>query len=76
MSYRQQKHWMRARKWRIIGFTLPYILLASIPFIGPLFLGIAEAATAHIYFHLLSKDTDSLTDKKKPSPGVEFKKAT
>jgi len=76
MSYRQQKHWMRARKWRIIGFTLPYVFLASIPFIGPLFLGIAEAATAHIYFHLLSKDTDSLTDKKRPSPGIEFKKAT
>jgi len=78
MSYRQQKHWMRARKWRIIGFTLPYIFLASIPFIGPLFLGVAEAATAHIYFHLLSKDTDSLTDKKRSSliPGIEFKKAT
>jgi len=78
MSYRQQKHWMRARKWRVIGFTLPYMLLVSIPFIGPLFLGVAQAATAHIYFHLLSKDTDSLADKKKPesSPHIEFKKAT
>jgi len=78
MSYRQQKHWMRARKWRIIGFTLPYMLLVSIPFIGPLFLGIAQAATAHIYFHLLSKDTDSLGDKKKSnaSPLIEFKKPT
>jgi hypothetical protein len=76
MSYRQQKHWMRARKWRIIGFTLPYMLLSSIPFIGPLTLGIAQAATAHIYFHLLSKDTDSTTDKNKPSPSpVEFKRA-
>jgi len=77
MSYRQQKHWMRARKWRIIGFTLPYMLLSSIPIVGPLFLGIAQAATAHIYYHLLSKDTDTVTDKKKStaSPLIEFKKA-
>jgi len=76
MSYRQQKHWMRARKWRIIGFTLPYMFLASIPLIGPLFLGIAQAATADIYYHLLSKDTDSGEKKRTPSsPLVEFKKA-
>jgi len=77
MSYRQQKHWMRARKWRIIGFTLPYMMLSSIPIVGPLFLGVAQASTAHIYFHLLSKDTDTLTDKKKStaSPLIEFKKA-
>jgi len=75
MSYRQQKHWMRARKWRIIGFTLPYMILASIPFVGPLFLGLAQAATAHIYFHLLSKDTE--TNKKQTlSPLIEFKKPT
>jgi len=76
MSYRQQKHWMRARKWRIIGFTLPFMFLASIPFIGPLFLGIAQASTAHIYYHLLSKDTDASADKKKSqsSPLIEFKK--
>jgi hypothetical protein len=75
MSYRQQKHWMRARKWRIIGFTLPYMVLVSIPFVGPFFLGLAQAATAHIYFHLLSKDTDTLGDKKRTnsSPLVEFK---
>lgn len=77
MSYRQQKHWMRARKWRIIGFTLPYILLASIPFVGPFFLGIAQGATSHIYYHLLSKDTDSLDKKKSSSsPLIEFKRPT
>jgi hypothetical protein len=78
MSYRQQKHWMRARKWRIIGFTLPYMLMCSIPMIGPLFLGLAQGATAHIYFHLLSKDSDTSVDKKKSnaSPLIEFKKAT
>jgi len=80
MSYRQQKHWMRARKWRIIGFTLPYMLLSSIPLIGPLFFGMAQAATAHIYFHLLSKDTENATagDSKKKSdssPVIEFKRA-
>jgi len=74
MSYRQQKHWMRARKWRIIGFTLPYMLLASIPFVGPLFLGLAQAATAHIYFHLLSKENEP--QKPIASPLVEFKKPT
>jgi hypothetical protein len=77
MSYRQQKHWMRARKWRIIGFTLPFMLLASIPIVGPFFLGLAQAATAHIYFHLLSKDTDSSNDKNKPNASpVEFKRPT
>jgi hypothetical protein len=75
MSYRQQKHWMRARKWRIIGFTLPYMFLSSIPFIGPFFLGLAQAATAHIYFHLLSKDAET-TQKPGSSPLVEFKKPT
>jgi len=75
MSYRQQKHWMRARKWRIIGFTLPYMILASIPFVGPLFLGLAQAATAHIYYHLLSKDTET-AKKQTLSPLVEFKKPT
>lgn len=75
MSYRQQKHWMRARKWRIIGFTIPYILLASIPIVGPFTLGLAQAATAHIYFHLLSKDSEVI-QKVDESPQVEFKKAT
>jgi len=76
MSYRQQKHWMRARKWRIIGFTLPYVLLSSVPLVGPLTLGIAQSATAHIYYHLLSKDAE--TEKKQPiaSPLVEFKRPT
>jgi len=75
MSYRQQKHWMRARKWRILGFTLPYMLLASIPILGPIFLGLAQAATAHVYYHLLSKDTES-AQKQTASPLVEFKKPT
>jgi len=75
MSYRQQKHWMRARKWRILGFTIPYMLLASLPFVGPLFLGLAQAATAHVYFHLLSKDTETPV-KPIASPLIEFKKPT
>jgi len=75
MSYRQQKHWMRARKWRILGFTLPYMLLASIPIVGPIFLGLAQAATAHVYYHLLSKDTESI-QKQTASPLIEFKKPT
>jgi len=75
MSYRQQKHWMRARKWRILGFTLPYMFLASIPFVGPIFLGLAQAATAHIYYHLLSKDTEAI-QKQTASPLIEFKKPT
>jgi uncharacterized protein involved in cysteine biosynthesis len=75
MSYRQQKHWMRARKWRIIGFTLPYVLLSSIPVLGPFLLGIAQTATSHIYFHLLSKDSDT-AQKPTSSPLVEFKKPT
>jgi hypothetical protein len=65
MSYRQQKHWMRARKWRIIGFTMPYCLLASIPVIGPLSIIIAQAAIAHLYFHLLSKEGEQAINEKK-----------
>jgi len=73
MSYRQQKHWMRARKWRIMGFTVPFVFLSSLPFIGPFFLGLAQAATAHIYFHLLSKEGETT---RKPEEPVEFKKPT
>jgi len=74
MSYRQQKHWMRARKWRVMGFTLPFTVLASLPIVGPMFLGLAQGAMAHLYFHLLSKENE--TDKKQDStPQVEFKRA-
>jgi len=75
MSYRQQKHWMRARKWRILGFTLPYMILASIPIVGPIFLGLAQASTAHVYYHLLSKDTENV-QKQTASPLIEFKRPT
>jgi hypothetical protein len=67
MSYRQQKHWMRARKWRVVGFTLPYCLLASIPVIGPFFMILAQAAIAHLHYHLLSKEgeTEGIQPEKK-----------
>jgi len=74
MSYRQQKHWMRARKWRIQGFTLPFVMLSSIPIVGPLFLGIAQGAAAHLYYHLLSKEGES--EKPQSSPHIQFKKPT
>jgi hypothetical protein len=67
MSYRQQKHWMRARKWRIIGFTIPYCLIASIPVVGPLVIIVAQSAIAHLYFHLLSKEAENIVGDKKPN---------
>jgi len=49
MNYKQQKRWMRARKWTIIGFMLPFSFATSIPFIGIFFLALAQAAVAHLH---------------------------
>jgi len=48
MSYKQHKRWIRARRWTLLGYGLVYSTLVSIPFAGPLFLGIAQAAAAHL----------------------------
>lgn len=37
-------------------FTLPFALVTVIPFVGPLLLGLAEAASAHLVSYLVGHD--------------------
>jgi len=48
MTYKQHKRWIRARRWTLLGFGLVYSSLVSIPFVGPLALGFAQASSAHL----------------------------
>jgi uncharacterized protein involved in cysteine biosynthesis len=56
MDYKQTKDWMHSKKWAIIGFSLPWALLGSIPFGGPLLLGYAQAASAHLFANTFGKE--------------------
>lgn len=56
MDYKQTKDWMHSKKWAVIGFALPFALLSSIPFGGPLILGYAQAAAAHLFVNIFGKD--------------------
>lgn len=56
MNYRQQKDWMRTYRWLIFGFTLPFAVLTSVPFVGPLLMGLAEGASVHLVAHIVSRD--------------------
>jgi len=49
MSYKEQKEWMQANKWVILGFTLPFSLVTAIPFVGPFVVGFAQASAAHLF---------------------------
>jgi len=55
MTYKQQKMWTRERKWALLGFTLPFAFVTSIPVVGPLILGFAQAAAAHLFVNVLYK---------------------
>eukprot|EP01119_Soliformovum_irregulare_P003630 TRINITY_DN1441_c0_g1_i1.p1 TRINITY_DN1441_c0_g1~~TRINITY_DN1441_c0_g1_i1.p1 ORF type:complete len:367 (-),score=104.08 TRINITY_DN1441_c0_g1_i1:68-1168(-) len=48
MTYKQHKRWIRARRWTLLGFGLVYSSMVSIPFVGPLALGFAQASSAHL----------------------------
>jgi len=52
MSYNDQKQWLQERRWAILGFTLPLVILISIPFVGPFLLGFAQAAAAHLFYNI------------------------
>jgi len=54
MDYKQTKEWIRAKKWEVIGFSLPWALVSSIPFGGPLLLSYGQAAAAHLFVDLFS----------------------
>jgi len=61
MNYSQHHNWLHPKEWKIVGFTLPFVLISSIPFLGPLVFGIAQAAVAH----LLVQDLLSVDEKEK-----------
>jgi len=56
MDYKQTREWIHSRKWAVIGFALPFALLSSIPFGGPLLLGYAQAAAAHLFVKMFGKE--------------------
>jgi len=57
MDYKQTRDWMNTKKWAVIGFGLPFALASSIPFGGPLLLGYAQAASAHLFVNMFSKES-------------------
>eukprot|EP01117_Protostelium_nocturnum_P016303 TRINITY_DN6421_c0_g1_i1.p1 TRINITY_DN6421_c0_g1~~TRINITY_DN6421_c0_g1_i1.p1 ORF type:complete len:283 (+),score=93.21 TRINITY_DN6421_c0_g1_i1:841-1689(+) len=56
MRYKEEKKWMRERKFPVLGFSLPYTLLMSVPFAGPFLGGIAQAAAADLFDKVLMKE--------------------
>jgi len=53
MNYKQEKRWMRENRWSLLGFTLPFAFITSVPVVGPLILGFAQAASAHLFVNEL-----------------------
>ena len=46
MGLKEQRAFLKQHQQAVIGFAAPYAAAFSIPFIGPLLFGIAQAATA------------------------------
>lgn len=61
MDYKQTKELLHSKKWAVIGFSLPFALMSSIPFGGPLLLGYAQAAAAHLFANTFAKEVQQQT---------------
>ncbi|MCA9716577.1 MAG: EI24 domain-containing protein [Myxococcales bacterium] len=48
-----QREYIKQRQPALVGFGLPFSLLLSIPLVGPLFFGLAQAAVATLYVEVL-----------------------
>jgi hypothetical protein len=48
LSYEKRRQFISNNRWIIIGFTLPYALLMTIPIVGPAMIGYAQAGTAEL----------------------------
>lgn len=62
MRYKEEKRWMRARKFSLLGFSVPFTLLMSVPFVGPFVGGLAQAAAADLFNDVLYVKKDLTAD--------------
>jgi uncharacterized protein involved in cysteine biosynthesis len=71
MSYREQKQWMEGRKWILMGFSLPFAVLISIPLVGPLLIGLAQAATANLLYDRFNQELREVANRRTPLASSE-----
>jgi len=62
MRYTEEKMWMRARKFSLLGFSVPFTLLMSVPLVGPFIGGLAQAAAADLFDDVLYQKKDLVGD--------------
>ncbi|KAI9095442.1 hypothetical protein DFS34DRAFT_625665 [Phlyctochytrium arcticum] len=55
MNVFERRAWFRDNEPIIAGFTIPFYLLLSIPWVGPLSFGIAQAATASLCIEIFAE---------------------
>ncbi len=53
-----QREYVKQHRPSLVGFGLPFSLLLSVPLIGPLFFGLAQAAVATLYVEVLEPNGD------------------
>lgn len=64
MDYQQQRDWMEQHKFVALGFVFPFTLISSVPFIGPLFILLAQAASAHLFYEFYKQESKTNKAKK------------
>jgi len=62
MRYKEEKRWMTARKFSLLGFSVPFTLLMSVPLVGPFVGGLAQAAAADLFNDVLYVKKDLTAD--------------
>ena len=64
-NYHRRRKFISENRWTVIGFALPYTLLLSIPLLGTILLGYAQAGAADLCyrkFHKKNQDEDISSD--------------
>ncbi|KAL6078776.1 hypothetical protein QOT17_001406 [Balamuthia mandrillaris] len=64
MTFTEEKKWMAAHRWPLLGMTMPYVFLMAMPLLGPLFLGHAQVAAAHLLRQFLSAEEHAQMKKR------------
>lgn len=53
MRFGSQRDYVNARSKAIVGFAMPFVFVLAIPFVGPLFFGMAQAGAAMLLVEVL-----------------------
>jgi hypothetical protein len=53
MNYEEQRKLYREKRWPLLGFYLPFAAIMSVPVVGPLVIGTAQAASAHLFYRVM-----------------------